>query len=300
MSANVLIFNLKGSLMKTFGAPKRVVSLVPSITESLFDMGLGESVVGVTDYCIFPTDKVRGIKKVGGPKSVNINSVCELYPDLIFANQEENEKQEIETLISRNMQVVVFFPKTVSEAISDLYEIGRLFHNSNSIRVVQLLERSLDWLRLSIDSIETFRYFCPVWQGKGKDGLEWWMTFNKEVYVNDLLHLFGGRNCFAERRRKYPIEADMGLVQPVPLAGRDDRYPRVTKEEILLSNPDMIILPTEPYPFTHRHIVTFQKMFSGSGLAKNIKVLLVDGTLITWHGTRISLSMEHLPTLLQG
>jgi len=285
--------------MNSFGIPKRVVSLVPSITESLFDMGLGQSLVGITDYCIFPIEKVRGIKKVGGPKSVNINCICELHPDLILANQEENDKQEIETLISRNMQVIVFFPKTVSEAIQDLYEIGRLFQSSNSIRVVQLLERSIDWLRLSIDSTETFRYFCPVWQGKSKDGLEWWMTFNKDVYANDLLRLFGGQNCFAERKRKYPIEADLGLEQPVPQAGKDDRYPRVAKEEIILSNPDMIILPTEPYPFADRHLKTFQRMFSSSGLAKNIKVLLVDGTLVTWHGTRISLSMVHLPTLFQ-
>ena len=281
------------------GIPGRVISLVPSITESLFEMGLGKYLVGITDYCIFPEDKIGGLKKIGGPKSVNIKEVCGLHPDLILANQEENRKEEIEKLIELGQRVVVFFPKTVSEAIRDLYEIGKLFRDANSIRVVQWLEKSIDWMRLATDANDKFRYFCPIWQGKSESGVAWWMTFNDDVYSSDLLGLFGGVNCFAARKRKYPLEADLGLVQAVEQEGCDVRYPRVTEEEILLSNPDVIILPTEPYSYTNRHIPKFVKMFDGISSERNKKVLLIDGTLIIWHGTRLSKSLQYLPKLLE-
>ena len=144
------------------------------------------------------------LKKIGGPKSVNINEVCGLRPDLILANREENRKEEIEKLIERGERVVVFFPKTVSEAINDLYEIGKLFRDVNSIRVVQWLEKSIDWVRLANDANDTFRYFCPIWQGKSESGVAWWMTFNKDVYSSDLLSFFGGGKLFRRKKTKIP------------------------------------------------------------------------------------------------
>ncbi len=285
--------------MRVLKVPSSVISLVPSITESLFDMGLGQYVVGITDYCIFPADKVGKITKVGGPKSVKVPLVCDLKPDLILANQEENSKEAIEALIAQNQPVVMFFPKTVDQAIQDLYQIGKIFQNSRSIQIVQSLEKSIEWLRLSSENIRTFRYFCPIWQGVHGESLQWWMTFNEEVYASDLLRLFGGINCFAGRTRRYPLEADLGLGKPERREGRDERYPRVTREEIIAADPDVIILPTEPYPYKAHHVSLFEKLFVDLKVEKPIKVVLVDGTLITWHGTRISHSLRQLPAILQ-
>jgi ABC-type Fe3+-hydroxamate transport system substrate-binding protein len=136
--------------------------------------------------------------------------------------------------------------------------------------------------------------FAPIW-------FEPLMTFNADTYASDLLRVCGAQNVFAERERLYPLKADLGQVEPLPpddprIAGRDTRYPRVTLEEVEAAQPDVILLPSEPFPFGETHIPIFAKMDVPA--AREGRIHLIDGSLLTWHGTRIARAFNALPSLL--
>ena len=127
------------------------------------------------------------------------------------------------------------------------------------------------------------------------------MTFNGDTYASDLLRICGGVNVFANRERLYPLKADLGQAEAIlgddsRLVGRDVRYPRVTMEEVVAAQPDVILLPSEPFQFTTEHIQLFSELDVPA--ARNKRIILVDGSLLTWHGTRIAYALNTLPDLL--
>jgi ABC-type Fe3+-hydroxamate transport system substrate-binding protein len=276
--------------------PQRVVSLVPSVTESLFDLNLGNRLVAITDYCIYPADGVANLPRIGGTKNPDVDRIIELAPDLVIANQEENREQDVEALRQAGIPVWVTFPKTVLEAINLLWNIMHVFDEPAMVPRVRLIEQTYDWvLRISDTREQPCRVFAPIWF----DPL---MTFNADTYAHDLLRVCGGVNVFAERERLYPLKADLGQTDPYPandarVQGRDTRYPRVTMDEVQAAQPDMILLPSEPFQFTEDHIPLFEALETP---ARNRigGIILVDGSLLTWHGTRLAHAMNSLPPLL--
>ena len=124
------------------------------------------------------------------------------------------------------------------------------------------------------------------------------MTFNRFTYCHDLLGLFGLQNVFADRKRRYPLEADLGLEPAHFVEGADTRYPRVSLDELRGEKIDLILLPDEPYRFDENHRTLLQDLLSDTLAANNGRVLLVDGSLITWHGTRLAKALRELPALL--
>ncbi len=276
--------------------PQRVVSLVPSVTESLFDLNLGSRLVAITDYCIYPADGVANLLRIGGTKNPNVQRIVELSPDLVIANQEENREQDVEALRDAGIPVWVTFPKTVLEAINLLWNIMHVFDEPAMVPRVRLIEQTYDWvMRISETREQPCRVFAPIWF----DPL---MTFNADTYAHDLLRVCGGTNVFAERERLYPLKADLGEADPYlpddPRAqGRDTRYPRVTMEEVEAAQPDMIVLPSEPFAFDEAHIPVFAALDTPARNRKN-GIILVDGSLLTWHGTRLAHAMNTLPPLL--
>ncbi len=280
--------------------PKRVVSLVPSLTESMFDLGLGSSVVGITDYCIYPAEEVAKLPHLGGPKTPRIDEILLLKPDLVLANWEENTRQAIEALETAAVPVWVSFPKTVRESLDVLWTLVGLFRNQNSAARMETLELTLEWATSSMIERRPLRCFCPIWYEKLSDGSQWWMTFNRHTYCHDLLHLLGCQNVFAERERRYPLEADLGRSQPESAESRDTRYPRVLLSEIHAARPDVILLPSEPFEFNDTHRSNLIEQLSGIPAVEDDHVYLVDGSLITWHGTRLAHALRELPTLLDG
>jgi ABC-type Fe3+-hydroxamate transport system substrate-binding protein len=137
--------------------------------------------------------------------------------------------------------------------------------------------------------------FVPIW-------LDPLMTFNADTYTHDVVRVCGGMNVFAERERLYPLKADLGQTEPYSpddarVQGRDTRYPRVTWEEVEAAQPDVILLPSEPFIFTEDHLPLFQKLDVPA--ARNNRIHLIDGSLLTWHGTRVAYAMQQLPPLLQ-
>lgn len=275
--------------------PRRIVSLVPSVTESLFDLNLGDRVVGITDYCIHPADKVAALPHVGGTKNPDVRKVIDLRPDLVIANREENRQADVEALQAAGIPVWVTFPKTVTDVFNMLWNIMYVCDDTSMVPRVRLIEYSYDWVLGVTRTHEDnpCRVFVPIW----RDPL---MTFNHDTYMHDLLTVCGGTNVFAERERVYPLEADLGAARPLPpddprVAGRDTRYPRVTLDEVVAAQPDVILLPSEPYAFSEADIPMFAALDVPA--ARSHRIHLVDGTLLTWHGTRVAYALNEIPSL---
>ena len=277
--------------------PERIVSLVPSYTESLFDLGFGESVVGISDYCVRPAEGVGQLPRVGGPKNARVEDILKLKPDLVIANREENTREVVEALWKESIPVWVSFPLSVQDTIEDLYKIARLFRSEEALQRVQTIERSVEWARLAAEDQKPARYFCPIWQDRLETGEPWWMTFNHLTYTHDLLALFGGENVFAARSRRYPLLAELGLMAQEEPGERDTRYPRVSRAEIMAGQPEVILLPDEPYAYQEADGARFAEWFAGTPAVQQGKILLVEGSLITWYGTRLATALQTLPML---
>jgi ABC-type Fe3+-hydroxamate transport system substrate-binding protein len=275
--------------------PRTVVSLVPSVTESLFDLNLGHTLVAVTDYCAHPAEKTARLPRVGGTKNPDVARIIALHPDLVIANQEENRQEAVEQLQAAGIPVWVTFPTTVRDAFNLLWNIMYVFDDAQMVERIRAIEWTCDWLeRLDESRALLCRVFAPIWN----DPL---MTFNADTFAHDLLRVCGGSNVFAERERQYPLAADLGEAEPYapddPRAeGRDRRYPRVTLAEVEAAQPDVVLLPSEPYPFDEQHLPLFAALDIPA--AKSGRITLVEGSLLTWHGTRMAHAFTIIPPLL--
>jgi iron complex transport system substrate-binding protein len=276
--------------------PRRVVSLVPSMTESLFDLQLGDRLVGVTDYCIYPEQGVKRLPKVGGTKSPRVEQIIALQPDLVLMNKEENQLEDAQALEAAGLTVWVTEPRTVQEALNLLWEIMSIFDEPVMSERVRWIERQMDWAAAAARENEPTRVFVPIWYAP-------WMTFNRDTYMHDLLRVCGGQNVFASHEQEHlaPLHAvwSEGETPPAddPRAARHDtRYPCVTLAEIAATQPEVVLLPSEPYRFTEAHAQEIAALDIPA--AHNGRIHLVDGTLLTWHGTRIAYALSELPSLL--
>jgi ABC-type Fe3+-hydroxamate transport system substrate-binding protein len=228
--------------------PKRIISVVPSQTELLFYLGLDVEVIGITKFCIHPTDKFKPTTKVGGTKQLNIQQIKELKPDLIIANKEENDKSQIEELMH-------ICPVWISD-ISNLDEALDMI-----IKVGALVDRKDKSERLVKDIIQQFNQFTTPKLNLSVVYFIWrkpYMVAGKQTYIDNLLE-----RC--------------GLVN----VSKDDRYPEATEQMLIDANPDVILLSSEPYPFTQKHIEEFQL------LLPDAEVILVDGEMFSWYGSRL-------------
>ncbi|MCA9888305.1 MAG: ABC transporter substrate-binding protein [Anaerolineae bacterium] len=254
-----------------FGAiPRRIVSLIPSMTETLFDLNLGDRVVARTDYCIRPEDRVVSIPTIGGPKNPNVSAIISLEPDLIIANHEENRKADVEALQAAGLVVWVTYPRTVDDVFVLLWDVMNTLDETSMVPRVRLIEYQYDWVKsLFRDETDLPHVFVPIW----KDPL---MTISSDTYMHDLLAVCGGVNVFAES---------------------EGRYPEVTLADVEAAQPEIVLLPSEPYAFTQADVAEFSQL--NIPAAKNQQIHLVDGSLLSWHGTRIAHALEKLPVLLK-
>lgn len=272
--------------------PDTVVSLVPSVTESLFDLALGDRLIGRTDYCVYPEGQVERVPTVGGTKNPNIEQIITLNPGLVIANQEENRKQDVEALRAAGIPVWVTFPKTLPDAFNLLWDIMNLFDVTTMVPRVRLLEQTYDYMVALTSAQERLpRVFVPIW-------LDPLMTFNSDAYAHDLLRVCGAENVFANRERQYPLAADHGQQASQDAGERDVRYPRVTWDEVVEAQPEIILLPDEPYAFTAEHLEQFSRLDVPA--AHNQRIHLIDGSYLTWHGTRLAYALQYLPGIIRG
>src|SRR5262245_27199648 len=183
--------------------PQRVVSLVPSMTESLFDLDLGDRVIGITDFCTRPAEKVARLPKVGGTKNPDIEKIIALRPDLVLMNREENRQADAEALQAAGVPIWVTAPNTVREALNSLWTIMDVFEHAVMSARVRLIEISYESTRQYMTAQGVKRAFVPIWRDP-------WMTFNRHTFIFDLLYSCGAENVFADRERLYPLQADLG------------------------------------------------------------------------------------------
>jgi ABC-type Fe3+-hydroxamate transport system substrate-binding protein len=279
--------------------PERVVSLVPSLTQSLVDLDCSEKIVGVTEYCPPGEAGPLGVI-VGGTHQVDIQKIISLEPDWILANQEENDFEDVEALEKAGLKVWVTFPKTVDTAIQMLWAIGRLFGVMKSATPkIRIIERSLEWARRSAVDSDTKSVFVPIWQEHHPDQGVYWMTFNSETYCDSILSACGGLNVFRTRSRRHPLEAEFDPDLAEPAEKRDTRYPRVALEEIIEVEPELILLPSEPFQFSDQHREEMTELLDGTPAVRNNKLMFVDGRWLSWHGTTMAEALTELPSLLE-
>ena len=246
--------------------PERVVSLVPSLTETLFELGLDSEIVGITRFCVEPAEKVAAITKIGGTKNPDIRAILALNPDLAIANAEENRREDIQRLRDAQIPVYVTFPRTVPGAVESILGLGRVLGREPAAdamarditRAVSEIEANVGvWSKLRL------RVFCPIWKRP-------WMTFNANTYAHDVLRMMGFNNVFAS-------------------AG--ERYPRTTLEEALERRPDVVLLPDEPYEFGQSDVTELRNMLPP---AIGRRVLLISGRDLHWYGAHMTTGLAVL------
>ncbi len=270
---------------------------MPSLTTSMIDLSLAETLVGITDYC----DPLHVLQdraaRVGGPKTPNVPEITILRPDLVLANPEENQRQAVEALREAGVPVWISFPETLRESIEELWELVGFYQSKTAGMKLDWLDKMLNWAEAAAESREKpALYFCPIWQ-ETSGGATWWMTFNEATVSHDFLRILGGENVFAKRERRYPLAADLNQEEAEAPAGRDTRYPRVTQAEIIQAAPEVILLPSEPFAYEESHRQEFSKQFAKTPAAENGYLRLVDGQALTWYGTRMIQGLEELADL---
>jgi ABC-type Fe3+-hydroxamate transport system substrate-binding protein len=274
----------------TFGAaPKRIVSLVPSDTYSIAALGCAGALVGRTDYCELPVEVVAKLPSVGGTKNPKVDAICDLSPDLVIANQEENTKGDLEALVARGVKVLVAFPKRAADGLAHLARLARILKVERDPAVRALMKRGYEQIReaeearaLSVPLLT----FCPIWM----DPL---MTIHGDTFISDVLDLAGAQNVFVDRQRRYPLAADLGAMKPLSAektAGRDTRYPRVTLDEVVARAPELVILPDEPHPFSEADAEVFRALAIPA--AARGAVVRTGGKDLCWYG---AMTIEGLP-----
>ena len=250
-----------GNTLSIDQTPQRIISLVPSQTELLVDLGLVDAILGVTKFCVHP-ERLRKEKViVGGTKTVNYSKIKNLNPDIILCNKEENTKEMVERL-QEIAPVHVSDIKTLDEATALIHQYGELFKKGEeAAAIVDLIEKEKSIFRESIMqnlSHKKVGYF--IW----KEPL---MVAGSNTFIHVLLEELGFENVFA---------------------GRDGRYPEVAWSD--LKDLDYIFLSSEPFPFKDEHLEEFQKVTSA-------KIVLVDGEYFSWYGSRLMKAFSYFKAL---
>ena len=261
-----------GRTLEIKSARRRIVSLVPSLTEALFVFGAGEAVVGVTSFCVEPREAVATKVKVGGTKTLDVAQVQALRPDLVVASAEENRREDIQALVQAGLPVFVTLPTTVAGAIDLLEQLaGMTGAVKAGGRVVAEARRALAEVQASNEGRQPVRTFCPIWRRP-------WMTVGPGSYMHDFITVCGGDNVFGHRH---------------------ERYPRVQLSEMVERDPEVVLLPDEPYRFGPEHVSEISA-FREVSAVRDGRIYLLEGKHLCWYGPRIAGSLGYVSGLIGG
>ncbi len=244
--------------------PKRIISLVPSQTELLYDLGLTDEVVGITKFCVHPNEWFKSKTKIGGTKNYDFEKIKELNPDLIIGNKEENNQAQLEELM-KDYPVWMSDINTLKDAFDMITRIGTLVgRHQQSILLKLQVESEFQKLKVSFrpSNAKSIAYF--IWQKP-------YMIAGGNTFINEMLTICGFTNVFITKLR----------------------YPEITEYDLIAANPEVIMLSSEPYPFKERHIQDFKR------ICPDAKVIIVDGELFSWYGSRLMNSPNYFTKLIQ-
>lgn len=239
--------------------PKRIISLVPSQTELLFDLGLEEEVIGITKFCIHPENWFRNKTRIGGTKTLHIDKIRKLNPDLIIANKEENIKDQIETL-AQEFPVWISDVNNLTEALEMIEQIGLITGKKQPAEdLTKRIEAAFLNFKSQTSNLKSKTCYL-IWKDP-------YMTIGGDTFIHDILIEAGYNNIFATQQR----------------------YPAITIADLQAANCEVLFLSSEPYPFKQKHIEELQAQLP------HTKILLVDGEAFSWYGSRLL----HTPAYLQ-
>lgn len=267
MALNHSFIDARGISVALPHNPQRIVSLICSVTETLFALGLGDRIAGCTNYCIRPMPQVESVKKIGGPKNLDIEAILALNPDLVIANIEENERGDINRLEDKGIPVFVTYPRTVNDSLTLIRTLGLITGSEQAAESFHKKAENVVHQTLKQVALITYRsnVIYLIWRKP-------YMVINKDTYIHDVITLCGGINIHAEH---------------------PDRYPEITIEDIVNAQPDIIFLPSEPFPFKKKHIKEFMH-YGAIPAVHNNRVMPVDGELFSWYGVRMIFGLPYV------
>lgn len=237
--------------------PQRIVSLVPSQSELLYDLGLDEQVVGITKFCELPVSWFKSKTKIGGTKKIHLEIVDSLHPDLIIGNKEENDKANVENLWKK-YPVWMSDIFNLHDALAMISSVGEITNTKESSNIiVSQITSAFDQIRKYNGSV-----LYLIWKKP-------WMGVGTQTFINDMLERIGLVNVLRDRTR----------------------YPELSSEQIHDLKPDYIFLSTEPYPFQEKHLEELKD------IAPYSQLKLVDGQFFSWYGSRLIKAPEYFRSL---
>lgn len=241
--------------------PKRIISLVPSQTELLDELGLSESVVGITKFCVHPVEWFRHKAHIGGTKTIQPEKVFALKPDLVLGNKEENDRDQIEVL-AQHFPVWMSDIKNLDHALEMIGAVGEL---TGKAARAGLLQQKINL------AFEELQQHFPE-KVPGVAYLIWrkpFMVAAADTFIDDMLRRAGFRNVFSDKIR----------------------YPEITPEELELRQPQALFLSSEPFPFQEKHIPSLLE------ICPDAHAIVVDGTLFSWYGSRLQFAPAYFHEL---
>ena len=244
--------------------PKRIISLVPSQTELLHWFGLEQETIGITKFCVHPKSWYHTKTRVGGTKAVDKPLVSSLQPDLIIANKEENLREEVEALAD-DYPVWLTDVKNLNDALQMISDIGKLVDKEMEAQaLVKEISKGFDTLNSRLQTIDYRLPTCYlIWRNP-------YMTIGHDTFINDMLSKCGFQNIFADKTR----------------------YPEVSVSQLQTANCQLLLLPSEPFPFKQKHLDELQVHLP------NTKIVLVDGEMFSWYGSRLLNAAEDFKKLI--
>jgi ABC-type Fe3+-hydroxamate transport system substrate-binding protein len=246
----------------------RIVSLCPSLTELVFDLGAGADLVGRTKFCVHPDRLVQQVEKVGGTKNPKIARILELRPDLVLMNEEENRIEDANELRSAGITVHSSLPRNAADTAAMVRSIGAAIQKEErGQESAQDIEQRAARVTDAAKGQRPVSYAYLIWR-------EPWMSISDDTFVAALLSLPGGRNVFA---------------------GASERYPAITLDELRLARPEVVFLSSEPFPFAERHAA---ELSANTGIPQN-RIALVDGELLSWHGSRTPRGIDYAERVIE-
>lgn len=270
-----------GNSILLSNSPRRIISLVPSQTELLYDLGLDEEVIGITDYCVHPKDWLERKTKVGGTKKLDLKKIRELDPDLIIGNKEENEKEQILELM-KHYPVWMSDIKTLEEALSMIHAIGEITgKQKRAVEIQNNIREQFSLFKLSMPVLNrTNSVLYLIWRKP-------YISAGPDTFIDHLLNICGLTNSTSSLTPLLKERGDSREAVGV-------RYPEMTPEQIRQADPSLIFLSSEPYPFQQKHIPELQS------ICPRAKVVLVDGEMFSWYGSRLVYAPSYFERLLQN
>lgn len=245
----------------------RLVSLCPSLTELVFDLGRGAELVGITDWCVHPADHVGAIEKVGGTKTPDVERIAALRPDLVLMNEEENRIEDAEALRARGVRLNVSMPRDCADTARMVRGIAAdLDRREAGVRIADDIEQRARRVRAAAANQRAVRFAYLIWRQP-------WMSVSADTFASSLLTQAGGVNVFSHS---------------------PERYPAVEIERLAAEKPDALFLCTEPFPFQDRHRDELAKL---CGLPRE-RIAIADGEFLSWHGSRTPDGIDYAERLI--